>query len=186
MTRKLQTGVAGMNSTQHSPASPASVHCKRKGSYLHPTGTVVQFRDGLERGTHVARKQEEQEEEKVRLDKWLWAARFYKTRALAKEAIESGKVHCRGERCKPGKEPRVGDEFQIRMGFDERTVVVQALSIVRRGAPEAQTLYRETEQSLAKREEAAAMRKSGALGVTTDGKPSKKQRRQLFSFRSGE
>nr|WP_283094082.1 S4 domain-containing protein [Pseudomonas sp. MWU12-2345] len=117
------------------------------------------------------------------MDKWLWAARFYKTRALAKAAIESGKVHCRGLRCKPGKEPRVGDEIQIRTGFDERTVVVQALSLVRRGAPEAQTLYAETEQSLAKREAAAAQRKAGALGLTTDGKPSKKQRRDLFKFR---
>nr|WP_244636510.1 S4 domain-containing protein [Pseudomonas coleopterorum] len=120
------------------------------------------------------------------MDKWLWAARFYKTRALAKEAIESGKVHYRGERCKPGKEPHVGDELQIRTGFDERSVIIEALSIVRRGAPEAQTLYRETEQSQARREAAAAMRKAGALGVTTDGKPSKKQRRQLFSFRSGD
>lgn len=74
-----------------------------------------------------------EEDDKVRLDKWLWAARFYKTRALAKAAIESGKVHCRGERCKPGKEPRVGDEFVLRTGFDERTVVVKALSAVRRG-----------------------------------------------------
>ncbi|WP_434986304.1 RNA-binding S4 domain-containing protein [Pseudomonas protegens] len=128
----------------------------------------------------MAHKQEE--EDKVRLDKWLWAARFYKTRALAKTAIESGKVHHRGERCKPGKEPRVGDEYQIRAGFDERTVVVQALSIVRRGAPEAQALYAETEASIAKREAAAAQRKAGVLGVSTDGKPSKKQRRDLFKF----
>lgn len=112
----------------------------------------------------------------------MWAARFYKTRALAKAAIESGKVHCRGERCKPGKEPRVGDELQIRVGFEERTVVVQALSIVRRGAPEAQALYAETDASIAKRENAAALRKAGALSVTTDGKPSKKQRRDLFKF----
>ena len=129
----------------------------------------------------MAQKQEEQE--KVRLDKWLWAARFYKTRALAKAAIESGKVHHRGERCKPGKEPRVGDELQIRVGFDEKTVVVQALSVVRRGAPEAQALYAETEASIAKRESAAALRKAGATGMTTDGKPSKKQRRDLFKFR---
>lgn len=127
--------------------------------------------------------QKADEDDKVRLDKWLWAARFYKTRALAKTAIESGKVHCRGERCKPGKEPRIGDEFQIRTGFDERTVVVEALSIVRRGAPEAQTLYSETPQSIAKRENEAAQRKAGNLGVTTDGKPTKKQRRQLFDFR---
>ncbi|MBD8597008.1 MULTISPECIES: RNA-binding S4 domain-containing protein [Pseudomonas] len=130
--------------------------------------------------------QKSDEDDKVRLDKWLWAARFFKTRALAKAAIESGKVHCRGERCKPGKEPRVGDEFQIRAGFDERTVVVQALSIVRRGAPEAQLLYSETPESLAKREQAAEMRKAGSLGVTTDGRPTKKQRRQLFHFRSGD
>ena len=123
------------------------------------------------------------EDDKVRLDKWLWAARFYKTRALAKTAIESGKVHCRGERCKPGKEPRIGDQFQIRTGFDERTVVVEALSIVRRGAPQAQTLYSETPESITKRENEAAQRKAGNLGVTTDGKPTKKQRRQLFDFR---
>jgi len=128
--------------------------------------------------------QQAEQDSKVRLDKWLWAARFYKTRALAKAAIESGKVHCRGERCKPGKEPRLGDEFQLRTGFDERTVLVKALSDVRRGAPEAQQLYAETEDSIARREQAAALRKAGALGVTTDGKPSKKQRRQLFSFRS--
>ena len=127
--------------------------------------------------------QKSEEDDKVRLDKWLWAARFYKTRALAKAAIESGKVHCRGERCKPGKEPRLGDEFQIRQGFEERTVVVQALSIVRRGAPEAQALYTETEASIVKREAAAAMRKAGSLGMSTDGKPSKKQRRDLFKFR---
>ncbi len=130
----------------------------------------------------MAQKQEE--DDKVRLDKWLWAARFYKTRALAKAAIESGKVHCRGERCKPGKEPRVGDEFLLRTGFDERTVVVKALSIVRRGAPEAQALYEETPQSVAKREAAAQMRKAGSLGVTTDGRPTKKQRRQLHQFHS--
>jgi len=130
--------------------------------------------------------QKSDEDDKVRLDKWLWAARFFKTRALAKAAIESGKVHCRGERCKPGKEPRIGDEFQIRAGFDERTVVVTALSIVRRGAPEAQLLYSETPESLAKREQASEMRKAGSLGVTTDGKPTKKQRRQLFQFHSGD
>jgi len=125
------------------------------------------------------------DDEKVRLDKWLWAARFYKTRALAKEAIEGGKVHCRGERCKPSKEARLGEELTIRSGFDERTVVIRALSAVRRGAPEAQRLYEETAESLTRREEAAALRKAGALGVETDGRPSKKQRRQLFQFREG-
>lgn len=126
--------------------------------------------------------QKAEEDDKVRLDKWLWAARFYKTRALAKAAIESGKVHCRGERCKPGREPHIGDELQIRSGFDERTVVVQALSIIRRGAPEAQALYSETPDSIVRREHAAAQRKAGNLGVSSDGKPTKKQRRQLFHF----
>ena len=123
-----------------------------------------------------------QDHEKIRLDKWLWAARFFKTRALAKEAIEGGKVHCRGERCKPSKEPKIGDEYVLRTGFDERSVVVQALSAVRRGASEAQTLYVETAESVTRREAAAAMRKAGALGVQTDGRPSKKQRRQLHGF----
>ncbi|MFL9813997.1 RNA-binding protein [Stutzerimonas sp. VN223-3] len=126
----------------------------------------------------------EKDDGKVRLDKWLWAARFYKTRALAKAAIEGGKVHCRGERCKPSKEPKVGEELVVRAGFDERTVVIRALSAVRKGAPEAQLLYEETADSLARRENAAAMRKAGTLGVETDGRPSKKQRRALQRFRS--
>ena len=126
----------------------------------------------------------EKDDGKVRLDKWLWAARFFKTRALAKAAIEGGKVHCKGERCKPGKEPKIGEELVIRAGFDERTVVIRALSAVRRGAPEAQLLYEETAESQARREKAAAMRKAGALGVETDGRPSKKQRRDLQRFRS--
>nr|MBF0683613.1 RNA-binding protein [Pseudomonas sp.] len=126
----------------------------------------------------------EKDDGKVRLDKWLWAARFFKTRALAKAAIEGGKVHCKGERCKPSKEPKVGDELVIRAGFDERTVVIRALSAVRRGAPDAQLLYEETADSLERREQAAAMRKAGALGVETDGRPSKKQRRELQRFRS--
>lgn len=126
--------------------------------------------------------QKPEEDEKIRLDKWLWAARFFKTRALAKAAIESGKVHWRGERCKPGKEPRVGDEFVLRTGFDERTIVVKALSVVRRGAPEAQLLYGETEESIRRREQAAQQRKDGALGMTTDGRPNKKQRRQIHQL----
>lgn len=126
----------------------------------------------------------EKDDDKVRLDKWLWAARFFKTRALAKAAIEGGKVHCRGERCKPSKEPKLGEELVIRAGFDERTVVIKALSAVRKGAPEAQLLYEETPDSLARRENAAAMRKAGSLGVETEGKPSKKQRRALQRFRA--
>ncbi|SNT04245.1 heat shock protein Hsp15 [Pseudomonas segetis] len=128
----------------------------------------------------------DKDDDKVRLDKWLWAARFFKTRALAKAAIEGGKVHHRGERCKPSKEPKVGDELVIRSGFDERTIIVQLLSGVRRGAPEAQTLYRETPESIERREQAAAQRKAGALGMQTDGRPSKKQRRQIHQFRDNQ
>lgn len=124
----------------------------------------------------------DKDDDKVRLDKWLWAARFYKTRALAKAAIEGGKAHHRGERCKPGKEPKIGDVYVIRTGFEERSVVVQALSVVRRGAPEAQTLYAETAESIARREQAAVQRNAGALGMQTDGRPSKKQRRQIHDF----
>ncbi len=125
----------------------------------------------------------EKDNDKVRLDKWLWAARFYKTRALAKAAIEGGKVRCQGERCKPAKEPKVGDELTLRTGFTERIVQVLALSAVRQGATQAQLLYCETPESIAHREEAAALRKVGSLGLTTDGRPSKKQRRQIHSFR---
>ncbi|WP_263144566.1 S4 domain-containing protein [Pseudomonas sp. RIT-PI-AD] len=125
----------------------------------------------------------ERDEDRVRLDKWLWAARLYKTRALAKAAIEGGKVHQRGERCKPSREPRVGEEYVVRTGFDERTLVVRALSGVRRGAPEAQALYEETEESRVRREATAELRKAGALGMQTDGRPSKKQRRDISRFR---
>lgn len=124
--------------------------------------------------------------EAVRLDKWLWAARFFKTRALAKAAIEGGKVHCQGERCKPSKEPKVGDELLIRQGFEERLVVVCALSSTRRAAGEAQLLYRETDESIVRREQAATLRKAGALGMTTDGRPTKKQRRQIHGFRDAQ
>lgn len=123
------------------------------------------------------------EEDKVRLDKWLWAARFFKTRNLAKTAIEGGKVHAQGVRCKPSKDVRVGEELSIRTGYEERTIIVQALSDVRRGAPQAQALYQETEQSIAKREEAAVLRKAGGLGLLTDGRPTKKQRRQIHQFK---
>ena len=124
------------------------------------------------------------EDSKPRLDKWLWAARFFKTRALAKTAIEGGKVHYAGERCKSSKEPRVGDELQIRQGFDQRTVVIKALSMTRRGAPEAQLLYEETADSIERREAAAAARKAAGPGLLiSEHRPTKKQRRQIHRFR---
>jgi len=124
--------------------------------------------------------------QKIRLDKWLWAARFFKTRSLAKDAIEGGKVHCGGQRVKVAKEIAVGDELSIRQGFDTRGVVVSALSEQRRGAAEAALLYEETEASQAAREKHAAERKAGSLGFRpSDHKPSKKERRQLNKFKIG-
>jgi len=120
----------------------------------------------------------------VRLDKWLWAARFYKTRALAREMVQSGKVHYDGQRSKPSKVVQVGAIIKLRQGFDSKEVEVLELSEQRRGAPEAQLLYRETEESLAKREENAEARTLNALyNPHPDGRPDKKQRRQLIRFK---
>ncbi len=120
-------------------------------------------------------------DEKVRIDKWLWAARFYRTRSLAKEAIEGGKVHCEGVRVKVSKEVRPGMVFTIRQGFDEKTVTVKALSEVRGPATVAQTLYEETAESLAQREQLTANRQAQNL-AHPDHRPSKKDRRQIHKF----
>ena len=122
--------------------------------------------------------------DKLRLDKWLWAARFYKTRSLAKAAIEGGKVHLGGQRVKVSREIQVGDVLQVRQGWDEKVVEVLALSDQRRGAPEAQALYRETDDSIARREAAAAARKAaGGMIDRPAGRPTKKQRRQIHRFK---
>lgn len=126
---------------------------------------------------------EDDSDDKVRIDKWLWAARFFKTRNLAKEAIDGGKVHCDGQRVKPSKEAIVGLELTIRQNWDEKTVIIKALSDQRRGAPEAALLYEETEASIALREKRAAERKAG-LGafIISDHRPNKKERRQIHRF----
>lgn len=125
----------------------------------------------------------EDDDDKVRIDKWLWVARFFKTRNLAKEAIDGGKVHCDGQRVKPSKEAVVGLELTIRQNWDEKTVVIKALSDQRRGAPEAALLYEETESSIALREKRAAERKAG-LGsfIVSDHRPNKKERRHIHRF----
>lgn len=121
---------------------------------------------------------------KLRIDKWLWAARFFKTRSLAKAAIEGGKVQLGGQRVKVSKDIAVGDRLQIRQGFDQREVVVEALSDQRRGAPEAQQLYSETEASAAKREsESAARKAAGGMIERPAHRPTKKQRRQIHRFK---
>lgn len=121
---------------------------------------------------------------KLRLDKWLWAARFFKTRSLAKAAIEGGKVHLDGQRVKVSREISVGDTLQIRQGWDEKVVEVKALSDQRRGAPEAQLLYRETPESIARRESAAAARTAaGGMIERPARRPTKKERRQIHRFK---
>jgi|TARA_Y100000310_G_scaffold266519_1_gene278050 ribosome-associated heat shock protein Hsp15 len=122
---------------------------------------------------------------KVRLDKWLWAARFFRTRAKAKQAIDGGKVHIHGVRGKASKEIRLGDELKIRQGWDEKTVLVTALSEHRGRAQDAALLYTETEQSVNQREQAALNRKTQAvLQDYPEGKPSKRDRRSLHKFRA--
>ncbi len=121
---------------------------------------------------------------KIRLDKWLWAARFYKTRSLAKEAIEGGKVHYNGQRSKPGKVVETGAKLTLRQGWQEKVIVVDDLSDKRRGAPEAQTLYHETEDSVKRREELAWQRKTmQAAQLPPARRPTKKARRDIRRFR---
>jgi len=116
-------------------------------------------------------------DKQVRLDKWLWAARLFKTRAIAKQAIESGKVHCAGQRVKPGRDVSIGMHLHVRQGWDERELVVLGLSEQRRGAPEAALLYEETQQSIEKREKLGEQRRLHALLEQPMAKPDKKDRR---------
>lgn len=125
--------------------------------------------------------------DKLRIDKWLWAARFFRTRSLAKAAIEGGKVHLDGQRVKVSREIAVGDEIRVRQGWDERDVIVEKLSDQRRGAPEAQTLYRETAASIARREQSAQARKlAGGMTERPQRRPDKRARRQIHRFRDFE
>lgn len=120
----------------------------------------------------------------VRIDKWLWAARFFKTRSLAKDAVESGKVWVQGERVKPSKNVVLGLELTITQGFDVKQVVVLGLSEQRKGAPEAALLYQETPQSLQQRQAKAAERQwQQQIDPQCQERPNKKQRRQIHRFR---
>lgn len=124
--------------------------------------------------------------QKVRLDKWLWSARFYRTRTLAKEAIEAGRVHHGGSRVKVSKEIAVGDELTIRQGsanhYTQKTVQVLALSENRGNATQAQLLYSETPESISQREYFNEQKKLANL-ARPDHRPNKKERRQLQDFR---
>ncbi|MFL5505968.1 MAG: RNA-binding S4 domain-containing protein [Gemmatimonadales bacterium] len=126
-------------------------------------------------------------DEKFRLDKWLWAARFFKTRAIASDAIESGKVEVNGERPKRGKAVKVGDRIRIRLGPYEHHVVVRALSARRGPAAQAQLLYEETEASLQARTLLAERLKAAPPPLFTEkGRPTKKERRDLRRLKDGE
>lgn len=122
--------------------------------------------------------------DKVRLDKWLWAARFFKTRSMATEAINGGHVQVNGDRSKPSRLVNVGDEIRIRKETVEFTVIVDDLAEKRGSATIAQTLYSETEASLAARAEQAEARKlRAASGMTAPArKPSKRDRRHIIRF----
>ena len=120
--------------------------------------------------------------EKVRLDQWLWAARFYKTRSLSKTAINSGKVKVNGKSCKPSKEIVISDEVLIRAKHFQKTVIVSFLSNIRQNATLASKLYVETEESIDTRLREQALKKSSSDLRVNSVKPNKKQRRQLDSF----
>jgi len=120
---------------------------------------------------------------RLRLDKWLWAARFYKTRAIAKQAIEGGKVQCDGSRSNPSKEIEAGMEIKLRQGFDDKIVIVKALCEKRRGAPEAELLYQETEESIKHRQSMADQRKAQPSHWPPSSKPNKKDRRLIHRFK---
>ncbi len=121
----------------------------------------------------------------LRLDKWLWACRFYKTRSLAKDMIDGGKVQYNGQRCKASRNVELGATIKFTQGTDERTVLVKGLSEHRRAAPLAQQLYEETAESITLRAERAELRKMNLLFAPhPERKPDKKMRRQLLLLKS--
>ena len=121
--------------------------------------------------------------ERIRIDKWLWAARFFKTRALAADAVNGGKVHLDGQRIKASRAVKVDDVYDIQRGFDRLTVVVEQLSDRRGPASVAQTLYRETEQSIARRQKEVEQRQMARMQKPVlDHRPKKRERRKLFDL----
>lgn len=122
-------------------------------------------------------------DDKVRIDKWLWAARFFKTRAMAAEAVNGGKVHLAGQRIKASRAVKVGDVYEIQRGFERMVVVVDELSDRRGPAAVAQTLYTETAASISRRVSEAEIRKLARLQrPVSDHRPTKRERRKLRSF----
>ena len=119
---------------------------------------------------------------KVRLDKWLWAARFFKNRALAKTAIDTGKIHIDGQKAKPSRMVEATNTLTIRQGDVEKTVRIITAREHRRGAPEAQLLYEETESSIEAREKKSAEQRAFHGSTPASTRPNKKQRRQIHRF----
>jgi ribosome-associated heat shock protein Hsp15 len=126
-------------------------------------------------------------ETKVRIDKWLWAARFFKTRTLAKEAVEGGKVEYNGQRCKPGKTVDLGAELTIRQGWIDKVVIVRGLSDRRQNASIAQTMYEETEESRVQREEKLEQRRAERESQPIPfRRPNKRDRRLIHRFKENQ
>lgn len=121
--------------------------------------------------------------ERLRIDKWLWAARFFKTRSIAKTAIEGGKVHIDGQRVKVSREIGVGDIVVVKQGWDEKEIEVMALSDRRGPASEAQRLYAETERSAARRAKEAEARKAAGAMARPAQRPGKHERKALERLR---
>ena len=120
---------------------------------------------------------------RLRIDKWLWAARFYKTRSLAARAVEGGKVKLNGERMKPGKEVKAGDEIEVRSGELTWLVEVRGVALKRGPAAEAALLYAESDESRVRREHMTAMRRAGPHPAhDTHGRPTKRDRRMIRRF----
>jgi ribosome-associated heat shock protein Hsp15 len=114
----------------------------------------------------------------MRVDKWLWTARLFKTRSLASEAVKGGRVHINGVAVKPGREVKLGDELEVTVGQSRRTVIVRGSAERRVSAPEAAQLYTETEESISERERQAELRRLGAP-VDLGGRPTKRDRRRF-------
>lgn len=121
--------------------------------------------------------------ERLRIDKWLWAARFFKTRSIAKTAIEGGKVHIDGQRVKVSREIGIGDIVVVKQGWDEKEIEVTALSDRRGPASEAQQLYAETERSIARRAKEAEARKAAGAMARPAQRPGKHERKALERLR---
>jgi ribosome-associated heat shock protein Hsp15 len=124
-------------------------------------------------------------ESSVRLDKWLWAARFFKTRSVAREAVSGGKVHLNGNRAKPGRTINIGDELRIQRGEEEFVITIVEPSTRRGPATVARTLYEESDESRIRREKLAEERKlERQQHATRERRPDKRQRRNIVRFKN--